>query len=72
MSTVLRFKQSDICALLVKYDIPSLSLPAHVLRKRNHFSFMNKSANMQCKRRNLVRLLLMNIIVDVTYLIYEI
>jgi len=34
LSTLLRFKQSDIRALLVKYgySIPSLSTPAHVPR----------------------------------------
>jgi len=30
LRTLFRFKQSDICALLAKYRIPSLTLPVHV------------------------------------------
>ena len=37
--------------------------------KKNHFSFMNKSLIRNATRKELVLLLLMNIIVDVTYLI---
>jgi len=33
LCTLLRFKQSDICALLAKYRIPSLSLIAFVYLK---------------------------------------
>jgi len=32
LRTLFRFKQGDICALLAKYRIPSLSLPVHVLK----------------------------------------
>jgi len=37
--------------------------------KRNHFSSMNKSVNTQCNSTKFILLLLMNIIIDVTYLI---
>jgi len=38
-------------------------------QKKNHLSFMNKSLNMQRNLTKLVLLLLINIIVDVSYLI---
>jgi len=38
--------------------------------RRDHFSFMNKSFNMQCNlTKKIVFLLLMNIIIDATYFI---
>ena len=39
---LLRFKKSDMHALLTKYGIPSLSLPAHVLRNYIRNSYVTK------------------------------
>jgi len=42
LSTLLRFKGSDTHALLVKYGIPSLLLPDHVLRNYIRNSYVSK------------------------------
>jgi len=52
---------TEVCCRLLHRDA----------EKRNHFSFMNESFSMQCNltKFSTLSLLLMNIIVDVTYLI---
>jgi len=64
-------KFASFCQVLKKTHKRKLVhfLCHHEAEKRNHFSFMNKSFNMQCNLQNLVLLLLVNIIIDVTYLI---